>query len=222
MESYYGVIGEQYDNRDYLIGDGIVIPRAPKGTDSFLLNGATQYNQKEVSQVSCTIHAAMGAYSDLTGFKFQIEERDEIWKEAIERGADPKVGWYIHSAVKLVADWVNENCSDKVSYYRVRLGTFEHSAVMRLGYSVIGGFRGNKLYQTDREDNGIIDNLEIGETTFGHALRWNYSKGDEYDRIVDNYPYRNTNLYLIPSANWKTLVKNRVFFENGYVYLLKK
>jgi len=219
-DQYYGVVDEQVDSRDWLIADGVNIPRSPRGTDSFLLNGATQYPQYDVAKNSCTVHGAMGAYSDLTGYKFSVDERKEIWQEALNRGADPSVGWYINSAVDLVREWVNKNCPVQVNYYRVMLGSFEHGAVMRLGYSVIGGYRGNKTYNLDRDD-GVLDSTEFINTTYGHCLRWNYSKGDEYDRVVDNYPYRNTNLYLLPTANWQELVKNNVFFKFGYIYLIK-
>lgn len=219
MDPYYGAI-EQYDERDYLIGSIDQIPRAKYGTKSFFKTGATQYNQKDVSPTSCTVHGAMGSYSDLTGYKFQLEERKEIWEEALNRGADPNGGWYIQSAVKLVAEWVNKNCEQKVSYYRIPVSSGEFLQAMRLGYSPVIGYRGNKTYKLDRDDNGIIDNIEIGETTYGHCLRANYSIGDEFDRMVDNYPYRGTNLYLIPSSNWGKLVKNSVYFINSYIYLL--
>lgn len=220
MKNYYGVIAEKIDERDYLASD-VEIPRAPRGTNSFVLNGATQYNQKDVSPVSCTVHGAIGAYSDLTGYKFQLEERQEIWQEALNRGANPDKGWYILDAVALVREWVNENCDDKVDYYRTIVGTGEYGEIMRKGYSPIVGYSGNKLYNADRDDDGILNNIDFSTATYGHCIRTNYSIGDEFDRLVDNYPYRNTNLYLVPTSNWNDLMANNVFFKSAYIYLLK-
>jgi len=220
MDNYYGVIEEKISERDWLMGEDFEIPRAPKGTSSFMLNGATQYNQVEVSPVSCTVHGAMGAYSDLTGYKFSIQERAEIWQEALNRGANPELGWYISSAVDLVRQWVNENCPIKVSSYRIDVGSFEFGMVMRLGYSPVVGYRGNRLYGLDRMD-GILDGTEFVDFTYAHCLRTNYSIGDEYDRIADNYPYRSTNLYRVPTRNWKKLVENNVFYKSAYVYLVQ-
>jgi len=220
MENYYGVLGEQVDVRDWLVTDDINIPRTPKGTNSYLLNGATQYNQVEAGKYSCTVHGAMGAYSDLTGYKFSLEERTEIWQEAINRGANPSKGWYINLAVKLVADWVNEHLEKKVSYYRLDVGSFDFLAVMRLGYSPIVGYNGSQLLSLDRGD-GIINDTEFSERLYGHCNRVTYSIGDEYDLLIDNYPYKHLNIYRVPTRNWKKLVENNVFFKSSYIYLLK-
>jgi len=218
-DQYYGIIEEKYDDRDYLASDFDIFPRAPKGTDSFLKNGATQYDQTEVSKVSCTVHAAMGAYSDLTGFKFPLEARKEIWAEAINRGAN-EIGWYTNAAVKLVREWVNANCDTKVDFYRMKTGGNLFGIAMRLGYSPIVGYRGNMTYNIDRND-GVLDSTEPLDATYGHLLRTAYSKGDEFDIIIDNYPYRNTNIYLVPTSNWKKLVENKIFYENAYIYTLQ-
>jgi len=218
MDKYFGVIEERVSDSDWL-GADIELKCAPKGTSSFLLNGATQYNQKDVSPVSCTVHGAMGAYSDLTGYKFSLDEREEIWQEALNRGADPDVGWYINSAVDLVRQWVNANLPEKVSSYRLRVGSNDFGMAMRLGYSPVVGYRGNQLYNLDKSD-GVLNDTEFTDTTYGHCIRTNYSVGDEFDRMVDNYPYNNINLYLVPTINWKKLVLNRVFFEHAYIYII--
>ena len=220
MEKYYGVIAERVNETDWL-GEEIILPRAPKGTNSFIKNGSIQYAQTEVSPVSCTIHGAMGAYSALTGYKFTLDERKTLWSEALARGVNPKVGWYINDAVDLVRNYVNDNLKVKVCSYRINLGSFEHGVAMRLGYSVITGYRGNALWKADRDDNGIINNTKFVDTTYGHCLHSNYSIGDEYDRVVDSYPARKTNLFSIPTANWKQLVLNKVFFSTGYIYIVK-
>jgi hypothetical protein len=226
MDNYYGVIDEKTDDRDWL-GADFELQRAPKGTSSFLLNGATQYNQKDAGRNSCTIHGAMGAYSDLTGYKFSVEERNEIYQEAVRRGLDPNVGWYILDAVKLIRDWVNKNCKDKVNFLRYNVGSADFEKAMSFGYSPILGYRGNALYNKDRDDNGVLDGTEFINTIYGHCLRGSYFKGHlptyatRVTQITDNYPYRNTNLYYVPVVNWNKLVINRIFFGTSYILVLQ-
>ena len=219
-DQYFGVIGEQYDERDYLVTDDVVIPRALKGTDSYVKNGETQYNQLKGGKYSCTVHGAMGAYSDLTGYIFTEEEQKEIWQMALDRGANPNLGWYINKAVALVREWVNEHCPIKVDYYRLDVASFDFLAVMRLGYSPIVGFRGSQLHSEDKAD-GILDNVSFSKTVYSHCLRCNWSLFDEYDRIVDNYPYKKINVYKVPTRNWKKLIENNIFFKSAYIYLVK-
>jgi hypothetical protein len=110
---------------------------------------------------------------------------------------------------------------------RVDIDSDLFSKVQALGYSVVFGYRGNALYNMDRNDNGIIDKTEFTDTTHAHCLRSCYFIGhipkyaSKMTQIIDNYPDRNTNLYFTPLSNLKTLVSNRVFFKSGYIYLLQ-
>jgi hypothetical protein len=218
-DNYYGIISEKTSKKDYLIGSELVLERAPKPYGHHI-----EYNQKEVSNVSCTLHGAIGAYSDLTGYKFTLDERKELWDEAIKLGADPDVGWYINSAVDLIRKYVNETVGyAPVTSYRIALDSFDFGMALRLGYSVIVGYRGNELFSADRNDDGILQDTTFGKGTYGHCLRVAYSVGDEYDLIIDNYTGESAhNTYKISTANWRRLVQNRVFFNDGYIFTLNK
>lgn len=225
-DQYYGVIEEKYDDRDY-IGEEMELKRSPRGTDSFVKNGSITYDQRDVSANSCTVHGAMTAYSALTGYEFTLDERKEIWQEALNRGASDDWGWYIHDAVHLVYEYVNNRDDLKsVSYRRYDLRRDEFGMALRLGYVPVLGFSGNKAYQLDRDDNSILDSTTFGSSTYGHCLSGRYLKGSMYKGysltgIIDNYPPRSTNFYKVPSNNWKTLVNNGVFFRSAYIYLIK-
>ena len=219
-DEYYGVIEERVSEKDWL-GAEFELQRAPFGARSFKKNGEIQYDQTEVSRVSCTVHGALTAYSALTGYRFTLEERKELWDKAIALGANPSVGWYINSAVDLVRNYINSRDDlEHVASRRYRVGSYDYLMAMRLGYLPIIGFRGNREYKKDRDDDGILQGTSFVNTTFGHCLSVGYSIGDEYDQVVDNYPQRSTNLYKIPTYNWRKLVFNRVFFENAYIYYL--
>lgn len=219
-----GVIAEKTDSRD-LLGSDFTLPRAPRGTDSFIKNGSITYNQKEVDDYSCTIHGAMTAYSALTGYKFSLEDRKELWARALELGAIPKLGWYILDAVKLIAKYVKEKGWPEVAYRRYEVGSDSFKSALRLGYVPVIGIRTNSAYRSDRDDDGILENYKFSGDALGHCLTCAYEKGSIFKgykltKIIDSYPQRSTNIYKVPNNNWTKLVINRTFFSSSYIYHL--
>jgi hypothetical protein len=90
-----------------------------------------------------------------------------------------------------------------------------------MGYSVNCGFRGNKSYNSDRID-GILDGIYFGDTTYGHAVRCVRDVEDGvYNLIVDNYSKSTNkpNIYKIKKENIDNLLKNKVFFSEGYIFV---
>ncbi len=211
-DPFYGIISEETSEQDYLLGG---LAELPKPRFSFE-DKKIQYNQKDVHHNSCTVHGAMGAISDLTGYEFTLEKRKDIWNQAIKLGADPSIGWYINKAVKLVS----KNCPEDVLYYRVQLDSERFYEVMDLGYTVVVGFRGNSNYSKDKRD-GILDGVAFPKSTYGHCVRM-AKKDDHYEIIIDNYDYSDSNVYKIKKENLDDLIKNKVFFKSAYFYTLKK
>ena len=202
---------ETYDDRDYLLGGEVVLDD-PKHT---YWDNKIEYHQPDTHKNSCTVHAAMGAYSDLTGHIFSLDERKDMWDMAIERGADPSIGWHLNMATKLVSDVVKD-----VDYWRVKVATEDFFKALDQGYTVICGYRGNAEYNKDRND-GTLDDLIFGTSTYGHAVRIVKAQ-DYYEIIVDNYSKGwFTNTYKIEREHLDDLVANGVFFQNGYVFELK-
>lgn len=209
-DPFYGAIAEQSSELDFQLGGDLVLPPAPRK----FKDGNHQYNQKEVSAYSCTVHAAMGAYSDLTGYVFGLEERKAIWKKAIELGANPNVGWYINSAVNLVR-------KNDVYSFKVTVGSDDFFEAIDKGYSAVVGFSGNKTYENDKNLDGILDKISFGKSTYGHSLRVCLSSEDVYELVVDNYKGITYNVYKIKRENFKLLINTGVFFPSAYVYVLK-
>lgn len=213
-----GVLGERTDERDFLASE-LEIPRTPKGTDGFRKNGSIVYAQTEVSPVCCTVVGSAGAYSALTGYRFSYDQLKEMWDEALKRGADPNKGWWGNSGVHLVYEYTRDNGLPKVNYMQVEMGSVEHMIAMRLGYQVASGYKGSSAFKADRNNDGIINDVSPPKNvTYQHWLHFGYSIGDEYDRVVDSYPVRETNIYKFFSANWKKAVQNGLIFKYGYLY----
>lgn len=211
-DNYYGALEDTYSLNDWQLAGGFDIKKAKF---TFKENNI-QYNQNDVSSVSCTLMSAIGAYSDLTGKRIQLEDSKRLWKLALNKGAKEGWGWYIHQAVDLVRMFMED-----VSSFRVEVGSDEFFDVLEKGYSVVGGYRGNKLYNEDFLEDGVLDELAFGESTYGHAIR--ISKDDDkYSIIIDNYKgIHKYNVYKVSKEHFFGLIENGVFFRSGFVFLLK-
>jgi hypothetical protein len=95
-----------------------VLAKVPKPSILFAQNNI-EYNQNEVSKVSCPIHSSITALSSLTGYRFTLEERKELWQKALALGANPNVGWNLSSAIDLVRKYWNGKQKQQVLSFRV-------------------------------------------------------------------------------------------------------
>ncbi|MCP4265549.1 MAG: hypothetical protein GY777_08235 [Candidatus Brocadiaceae bacterium] len=214
---YYGAIAVKETERDFQLGSSVEIPRAP----STFLDHKIEYNQKEVSSVSCTVHGAIGAVSDLTGYRFSLDERKEIWNKALALGADPNVGWYVRDAVHLVYEYYNQKQPLKpVRYFRTDMWSPNCAKMLLKGYTGVMGHRGNSTYNKDVSEDGMLDNIIFGETTYGHCLRFTEAELDPYYSLVNNYVGKTYNVYKVPISHIKPLLSNDVFFRSVYFYVL--
>ena len=210
---YYGIIAERTKDTDYQLGG---IPLLPKPAHTFAEN-KIQYHQPDVSPVSCTLHGALGAVSDLTGYTFTLEERKQLWAKAVSLGAN-SIGWYVDLAVDLVRRYWNEK-NNKLVTFAVNLNDSTFNDVVSKQYSVVVGYRGNIDYNFDYREDGKLDKTSFGNTVYGHCVRLVEKDADTLNMIVDNYSAGTHNIYSIPKANMKALVDNGVFFKVGYIFV---
>jgi len=218
-DGYYGIIGEKINETDYRFGANIQLPVARhKFQDSKI-----EYNQKEVSYNSCTLHGAIGAVSDLTGISFSLEDRKSLWSKALTLGASDSWGWYISDAVDLVREYWNEKTpNDQLFTFVCNVGDSDFMKALSLGYSVVTGFSGNGAYNTDYAQDNVLDGLAFGAPTYGHCIRISDNLDGTYALVIDNYPYNKaTETYKIPKTHFLQLVGNKVFFNYGYVFVLQ-
>ena len=205
---------EEYDDRDYeLAGGEFKLPQA----SSTYWDKQTQYNQTLVSKVSCTVHAAAGAFSDQTGNQLTTEQLIEIWSLALKDGASNSWGWFVNKAVQLIRKYMNNLGYDVVTF-RMVLCSDEFYEALKKGYSVVTGYRGNKNYNLDLEADGILDGDSFPNSTYGHSIRMINENSNSIKIIVDNYKGRKYNTYSIKKGNLEPLWKNGVFFNSGYIF----
>lgn len=190
-------IGEQAT--DYLLcnGEESLLPTLYKKDEiRFEYN---QWNQDR-SRVSCTIFAAVGMASDLTNYKFSLSEIKEIDEMSYERGRIRWQGWFVQSAVKLVADWWNANeklvkTYWKLAYYRISKYDNEviEDVIGKL-YTIDGNHWLNSEYTKDKKD-WMIDGTEFWYVTNGHSVDIICKEGQR--SVKNSYAGTKNNIYWL-------------------------
>ena len=216
-EHYGGLISVNSAETDYQLLGGILDLPTPKLTFS---DWRIEYNQSEVQKNSCTLHGALGAISDLTGYPFTLAQRKEVYDLAVSAGLDPEIGWYLRNAADLCRKYATKTIGKEILSFRVTMGSQEFFDALNKGYSVYFGYHGNSIYNKDFKDDADLDSVTFGTLTYGHALRMVRSN-DAFALVVDNYKGRKPNSYTVKKDNIDDLVRNGVFFLTAYVFALK-
>ena len=218
---FYGVLGIDDRETDYQLVAGQLDLPTPRNV---FADNKTQYHQPEVSKVSCTVHGSLGAASDLLGVKFTLEQRKELWTEALRLGAKEGYGWFTARAVDLVRKYALKYFNVELYSFTVKLTDEEAYRALDRGYTLVCSFSGNSTYNQDKDD-GKLDLTSFGKFTYGHCVRMVGTEiKDEYELIVDNYitTRKTKNIYKVSRDKLDDLVSNGVFSANAYVYAIKE
>jgi len=217
MEIKNGIISEIYNDSDYELSGDINIKDIPVAKNRYS-NLKIEYHQPDISDMSCTLHGTLTAFSNLTGYKFTIAERKELWEKAKILGASDQYGWYLNKAVYLVRDYVNTLNIGKFVSFRIAIGYDEYYSVIQKGYSVITGYNGNSKWN-EQSVIGVITGTDFNPFTYSHCI----SSVDDTPKtkneitIVDNYPKtRIKNSYIIQDII--PLYQSNTIFKYGYVF----
>jgi len=208
-----GCIGIWEENTDYLL-TWAEVEQLPE-----LIQQDTkifEYNQWTTAD--CTLYSAFGAVSDLFNYEFKKSEIAEMVEESYNRGRVKGHGWYVKSAIDLVADYWNEKHSDlwKVVYYRIDLNDTELvDKILKKNYTLCSGYRWNKAYNNDRDDNSILNWTSFWVSTYWHAVSWIWRYGARM--IKDNYKWRKTNIYWVEHKP-SELISTWCYYPNAYLY----
>ena len=180
-----------------------------------------EYNQAKWtwSQKSCTIFWAIGMASDLTNYEFSENEIKEIDKLSYSKWRIRWQGWYVQSAVKLVADWWNSNENLvkkywKLAYYRISKYDNENiEDLLDKLYTIDWNYAPNSEYNQDRAD-WMLDGKDFGYQTNWHCVdiinnSWQRS-------VKDSYRGRKYNIYWLKHK----LSEITNYWQRFYVYTL--
>ncbi len=170
------------------------------------------YNQKEVSNYSCTTHAACGVFSDVTGLKLSEKTRNAIWKKQLDTGADSNIWDTFQNWMKQTIKVLNTIFDEEYKYYREKLTEESIKSIIDFWSSIMTGYQW-KL-RADSQDNWIID-INDHEGNGGHCIRivkYFYENNIFCIKYVDNYQ----GFYTFNVITYKDFMKNKDFFEYGY------
>jgi len=205
------------ENTDYVLCNGdsdLLPPLVKKDEIRFEYN---QWNQ-ERSKNSCTIFAAIGMLSDLINYEFSLDQIKEVDELSYERGRIRGNGWYVQSAVKLVADRYNESKLSetywKVAYYR--LSKYDNEIiedVLDKLYTIDWNHWLNSEYNKDKAD-WMVDGTEFGRITNWHSV--DIIKEGGQRSVKNSYKGTKGNIYWL--KNKLSAITN--FWPNFYVYTL--
>ncbi len=214
----YGWLIYEVSENDYRLGaDGldIEITKRPPADNKII-----EYNQLDLpnGQNSCTIHASCGAVSDLTDIPYSLKERQALWDSALALDASETQWWYFYKAVDHIRkDWNKKNPDDKLVSFRISYWQKEFDLALSRWHSLVWGFKGNAVYNTDASD-GNLEWTSFGKSTYGHCIR---IRKDKWVFVVDNYKGKKLhNTYMI--SDFKALIENKVFFDEFYLFLSLK
>ena len=163
-------VGEQ--TTDYLMAEGFEDNLPKLVQQDNIIYAYNQYNQAR-SKKSCTVFSAIGAISDLFNYEFPLSEIKKIDDLSYTRGRFKDQWWWVQAAVKLVADYWNENHKDlwEVAYYRVDKSNNEViKSILEKGYTLMTLFNWNFNYIKDYQSDLVLNGTSFGAATFSHAI----------------------------------------------------
>lgn len=185
-----------------------------------------EYNQANQtwSIVSCTIFAAVWMLADLMNYSFTLDEIREIDELSYSAGRVRWQGWYVKSAVKLVADWWNNSWRAskywKVAYYRIY--KYDNSVIDELlnkNYTLDTNFHPTADFARDYRPDAKVDWYEFWTQTNWHSVDIISNEGKR--SVKDSYKGRKTqdgkkdcNIYELVHP----LSKITNFWQWSYVY----
>ena len=178
-----------------------------------------KYNQKLVSNYSCTGQAACWVISDVTGYALPLSFRKDVWERQLETWAVEWKGDYLQNWMKQAVKLFNEENPElpfTLKYYRINdLKNYKQLLAILNHSSIQTGYTG--ALKEDAQDNWIIDNND-NVKWFGHAVRlikWT-KESDLEIKYCDNY--EGVNKYTVITI--PDFLNNKDFFS-GWYYIRK-
>lgn len=204
---------EDYSDMDFVMwadADISVLPVPAK------FNPDIQYDQTEYKAGSyyCTAYACFTCYSFYTWKVFTLRKKfiDVCLDEWL---IVEWVGWYLHKVFDRFIKFCREELWENYNWFRVEMGSDIAREVRALGYAVATWYRGGSKFNSDRQDDCIVQKPTETTTVYGHALG-DFLKHDNMRQ--DNYYWKRTcNVYKVMDYdNW---VRDRKYHFRFWYFL---
>jgi len=123
--------------------------------------------------------------------------------------------------VPKAVDLVRRRMGD-VSSARVLVGSEDYFKALLMGFTLITGYGGNRVYNQDRDNNGILEINQRGKATYHHAIPHTVIDDKGTQGVVDSSSISRpkTNVYANPEIN-KKVDESGNYFSRAYFYFKK-
>ena len=201
-------LGVGEESRDFLLW----IDEELETLDKIYIN----YNQKTQLwwklRSFCTVMAPLGSVSSLYNIKITDEQLEDLWQYAVDNYWYKEGVWnYTQVWLKcLCKRWNKEYPYMKAQFKRTTLFSEEEVNARSKNYEVIVSYKANSKFNKDRDDDGIVEWKEFGDTTYGHASRL-----VEWDNMHNSYLWKEYNTFNIKYL--QDLLDNWYFYNNVYI-----
>lgn len=217
-ELQYGLIGEELHESDRVMG-GVVDWSMVANPPSRRTDKKIMYDQRQDKERpnGCTLFSSMLAYTSNFGYIFSNAEKAEIYDDAVELGLDPSIGWSVPKAVDLIRRRMGD-----VSSARVAVGSDDYFKALLMGFTLITGYGGNRVYNQDRDNNGILEINQRGKATYHHAIPHAVIDDKGTQGVIDSAALTRpkTNVYANPDIV-KKVDESGNYFSRAYFYFKK-
>ena len=180
------------------------------------------YNQRLQPRTrnACVLYSVAWTISDLTWYKFSLEELLEIVNIAEKEYWWREDFWMsLPRWVDCVRNWWNKKFPDnKLTSYRIYIGDEIYNKALSLWYTLSCSYLTSSWYNKDAEDNWIVDTPTSKDWTlwWWHAVRI-----IENGKIADNYDWRKKfNIYK--NDKIETFTKEWMFRTPAYLIIKNK
>lgn len=237
-----GMIGVGLKPTDYSFNLSTT-QQIPKNEFGNFAKNKITFNQG--SSYACTIFSAF----TLLANKFNLPQITnefilDKWNNDVvpNYGANPKVGWYISSAVDYVRNWFNSQPELVLEYGKLVTAqlTLPYSwnqseykdkiwnifnELTSAGHDFCGGHNGSSEYNTDFKSDGILDLKKLSNVSYSHAICMSLDilgiLDLELDYLVANsWKGVNNNVYRLQYI--QELIDNNVLFPTVYTFFSER
>jgi hypothetical protein len=216
LPQYFGGTDSVTDT-DYQFSRGVKkLPKPPYRFKDLQI----KYYQDAINHYACSLFGPIGAISALTGHVFLEKDQKDIFNLAVTKGLDPKVGWDLSAGVDLLRKETLRLFNIELKSFVMTMGSDEFFEWIDAGYNIVGGLYGNKEYNLDIKDNGILDKSSWGKSTYGHIVSF-MAKDKIYLSVLDSFKNNGHQTYDIKRSQIKQMVLDGVLFRNCYGYVVK-
>lgn len=180
-------------------------------------NLSTEYNQKEINNSTCVIHAWLWWLGKTMNTSFDLNQRKEIFQYCKDLWIFEEWVWISFSKwIDAIRKWRNaNNPKNEVMSFRI-IDLEIVKLALKNWYRVIGWYKGNSVYTNDFNSDWKLNWTLFKPSTYWHCVSKEWEK-----TVVDNYKWvLKFNTYTIEDI--QKLIDNWCWYPAFYIFIDKE